>query len=156
MRHFVFVLTLLLSAAVSAQEIQNIPPGEDVIVPLSKGQAAPFEGQLFNTNTALRWGFWLEQYKFHLKLDIDTALKTCAVNKEHDQQILTLRLDADQKIEADLRARLLASEKARLAAEDESRNPPWYRSREFGTITGVIGSAVVFVLSIYAVNAAQK
>lgn len=150
------IAVLLLSSAAHAQDIQTLPPGADSIVPLRMGQAAPFDGQLFSTETALRWGFWLQQYKVHLKLDVDTALKTCAVNQASVEKIQDLQLDANQKIQADLQARLLASEKARLVAEDEARNPPWYRSREFGVVTGVVGSVVIFALSVSVIHATSK
>lgn len=155
MRHFPLLLILLVSTA-RAQEIATLPPGDDNIAAVSKGQPAPFTGQLFDTNTALRWGFWLEQYKLHLKLDVDTALKTCAVNQLHDQQVQAIQLQASQAVEKDLRARLLQSEKDRLAAEEEARNPPWFRTREFGFIIGVVGSAVVVALSISAIHAGTK
>lgn len=154
MQYALVTLMLLLCGRVAAQEIETLPPGEDTIVSVTKGQAAPFNGQLFDTNTALRWGFWLQQYKVHLKLDVDTALKTCAVNSAHDAQVFTIQLQTATAVEKDLRDRLLQSEKARLTAEEEARNPPWYRSREFGFITGIVGSAIVVALTISAVHSA--
>src|SRR6266576_2213660 len=124
-----FTVALLLLATKSyAQDIATLPAGDDRIVTLHLSQPAPFEGQLFDNNTALRWGFWLQQYKLRLKLDVDTANKTCSVRLDNAASVLKIQADTATLIQKDLRERLVASEKARLLAEDDARNPPWYRS----------------------------
>lgn len=147
------LITLLVcSSRVFAQDIQTLPPGDDQIVSLKLGQSAPFDGQLFSTNTAMRWGFWLEQYKLRLKIDVEAAKATCAVQVDHDAKVAAIQSAAADAIQKDLKSRLLNSEKARLAAEEEARNPPWYRSREFGIVTGVALAAGAVTLSIWALE----
>ena len=152
MRALVLLLCLAIPSNLLAQEIQTIPPGDDKIVPLRLNQPAPFDGQLFDTNTAIRWGFWLQQYKQRLKLDVDTVEKACAVKLDFKKTELDVRTAAAAQVQADLRVRLLESEKQRLAAEEEARNPSWHKTREFGYLMGVLLTGGAVVLGIWALE----
>src|SRR5690606_16021630 len=83
------VVTLLASnAAAQASPVESIPPGDDHIEPIRKGQPAPYDGQLFDPSTALRWANWLQQYKYRLKLDVEYEQNICKVELEHKSDLL--------------------------------------------------------------------
>ena len=135
--------------------IQTIPPGDDVITPLRKGQAAPFTGQLFDSNTALRWGNWLQQYKYRLQWDVEKQVSVCRVEKTYRDELLAAEEKRAGAVEKDLTTRLERSEQARLDAEEEARNPPWYSTTTFGVVIGVVATAVVFGVAVAAVNSTR-
>lgn len=153
----VFLLVFLMPAIVLAQTpIQTVPPGEDKITVLPKGEKAPYSGQLFDDPTALRWANWLQQYKIRLKADVEREQKMCVARMGYYKKLNKIEKERNQKIEADLRLRLKRAEEARMKAEHEARNPPWYESRTFGIIVGVIGTSAVFGLSIWAVDSLRR
>ena len=156
MKWAVFFLILLTPAALEAQTppVEPIPPGEDRIASVSVGQPAPFTGQLFDPLTALRWANWLQQYKYRLELDVGKEREMCSVEKAYRDELLAAEEKRAQKVEQDLFKRLAKSEKARLMAEEELRNPPWYSSAVFGVVVGAVASAVVFGMAIAAIDAA--
>ena len=152
----VFVACLLLPAVALAQAappVQDIPPGEDQILPLKEGEKAPFTGQLFDQPTALRWGNWLLQYQYRLDWDVKREKQTCQVETEYRDRVLEVEKQRAARIEADLVVRLERSEKARLKAEEEARSPVWYNTRTFGIAIGVVGTVSIMALSIWALEA---
>jgi hypothetical protein len=158
------ILTLLIlftSTTTWAQEeispdpIVTIPTGDDHISTLKKGQPAPFDGQLFDTDTAIRWGFWLQQYKYRLGADAKKYQQLCRVEMDFRDKKLAIEQERSEKVEKDLRDRLLRSEKARVAAEEEANDPPWYNTRVFGVIIGVVATAAVFGVAVAAVSATR-
>jgi len=152
----VFLLVFLLPSIVCAQALPPIPPGEDRIVPLPKGEKAPYSGQLFDQDTALRWANWLQQYKLRLKEEQKMCSKLSSIELRYQSKLLNIEKRRANAIESDLRARLKRSEEARLQAEHEARNPPWYTTRTFGIIVGVVGTAAIFSASIWAFSATSN
>lgn len=154
MNYKVFIAALLIPSVLYAQTppIATIPPGEDKISAVKKADPAPYDGQLYSTDTAIRWAFWLQQYKFRLKSDVETAQQICKAETDYRDKSLVIEQKRADKVEKDLTDRLLRSEKARLTAEDEARNPPWYRTREFGLVLGVIGTAGLVSLSVWVIQ----
>jgi len=151
--YWLIVLCILLfTPAVDAQEIVTIPPGDDVIISIQKGEPAPYDGQLFSVDTSIRWSFWLQQYKLRLKEDVEKERRDCKIKLDYKDKELTLRVTMHKEIERDLTERLKRSEKGRLEAEDAARNPSFWRSFEFGLITGVVISSVVAVLTAWGTN----
>lgn len=153
-----FLLVLLLPSLVWAQSppIVAVPPGDDKIVPLEEGDKAPYTGQLFDPTTALRWANWLQQYKYRLKWDVEKEQSICAVEKKYRDDLLSAEEKRAATVEKDLRARLLRSEKARLKAEEEARNPDWYNTRTFGVAVGVVATVGIVALSVWALSAVTK
>ena len=152
----IFVACLLLPATALAQAsppIQPIPTGDDKIVPVREGEKAPFTGQLFDQPTALRWGNWLLQYKYRLQWDVQKEKSVCLVEVEYRDKVLQIEKDRARAVETDLMERLERAEAARLAAEEEARNPSWYNTREFGVVLGVTGTVGIMALSIWALEA---
>ena len=156
MRWLILLVLWLSPALVMAQPspeatlppIQAIPKGADKIVPLRKGQLAPFTGQLFGPNTALRWANWLQQYKYRLKWDVTAVQQKCAVETTYRDKLLTIEKTRAKRVEKDLTTRLGRSEQARLNAEEELRNPPWYSTTAFGVIIGAVATAAVFGIAV--------
>lgn len=148
------ISVLLIPSVLYAQTppIATIPPGDDKISVIHKGDQAPSDGQLYSTDTALRWAFWLQQYKYRLKSDVEQVQQVCKAETEYRDKSLVVEKTRADKVEKDLADRLLRSEKARLSAEDEARNPPWYRTREFGLVLGVVGTARLVSLSVWVIQ----
>lgn len=135
--------------------VETIPAGDDRIVPMSKGQAAPFEGQLFEPATALRWANWLQQYKLRLKVDVEREQKMCAVQLDFSGEKLRIEREKWQTITEDYRKRLLESEKARAASEELRLHPPFFESPVFYYGLGVVTVGVISGLTIWGVSAAN-
>lgn len=148
----ILLTALLLPNAALAQEVKPvdaIPPGDDVIVVLPKGQAAPFEGQLFDNFTAMRWANWLRQYKLRLRVDVQEQKDICRVRTDAAQQLL---ISEQQKYSSVTHAYEL-----RIAEiQRTNENPPWYQTPAFYMGTGAVGTALIFVGGILLVGAAQK
>lgn len=166
MRWLLLLALLLVSTSVFPQDIHRvddispdvppieaIPPGPDKITPLRKGQLAPHDGQLFDVSTAIRWGNWLQQYKYRLVWDVEKEQQLCRAETTYRDRALEIEEERAAEVEDDMTARLLRSEKARLAAEEEARNPPWYSTWTFGTVTGVVVTAVIFGVAVAAIDA---
>ncbi len=168
MRALVVLLVLLISSSAIAQPspdpeptyekpapVDTIPPGKDKIKSVRKGQVVPFDGQLFDIDTAIRWGFWLQQYKYRLEADSIRFQQLCRVETDFRDRKLGIEKERNGKVETDLRERLLRSEKARLAAEEEARNPPWFSTTAFGVVIGVVATAAVFGIAVAAIDATR-
>ncbi len=155
-----FLIVFLLPMAALAQPspdahppVEAIPPGPDRIVSLTRGQEAPFGGQLFDPSTAIRWGNWLMQYKYRLTWDVELEQKVCTEEKTYKDSLLIIEKERSQKVETSLREALRSSEKERLEAEEAARNPSWYSTMGFGVVVGVVATAAVFALAVWAVEA---
>lgn len=133
--------------------IQTIPEGEDKIVPLRKGEPAPFGGQLFETDTAIRWGNFLLQYRYRLQWDVDLSEKKAAAEITYRDKLLVVEKDRAAKVEKDLEKRIEKVEAARLKAEERAANPPWYESRTFGMVIGVVTAVAVGAVAVAAIDA---
>ena len=152
---FIAITLLPVYAAAQTPPISTIPPGDDKIVSVKKTDPAPIDGQLYSTDTAIRWAFWLQQYKYRLKADVEQAQQVCKAETDYRDKALVIENDRNGKVEKDLTDRLIRSEKARLAAEDEARNPPWYRTTGFGVVLGVVTTAGLVSLSIWALHSVK-
>jgi hypothetical protein len=131
------LLTAAPTAYAQAVPIEVIPPGDDRIEVLPKGQPAPFDGQLFDNDTALRWANWLRQYKVRLRVDVAEQRDVCAVRTTAlQQQINVEQVKYSQAV--------TAYEQRLLQLQIEQANPPWYKSPIFYVATGVVTSALIF------------
>jgi hypothetical protein len=147
------VLLLLPATALAEPAVKDIPAGEDKITAVRKGEPAPYDGQLYDPATSLRWANWLMQYRYRLKMDVVREQEVCAIEVTHRDSLLDIEKERAKQVEADLFLRLERSEEARIVAETELRNPSWYNTREFGITLGVLGTASVMALSIWAIEA---
>jgi len=149
------VLALLISQVASAEppKVESIPPGDDVIVPLRKGDTAPFTGQLYSQDTALRWVNWIVQYRRRLELDVKREKDLRLVEVEHYSKLLKLERSRSEEMESSLRLRLKSSEDKREELQKRLNDPPWYQSVEFGVVLGILSTVGVLSLSIWALEA---
>jgi hypothetical protein len=140
-----FLIGLLWSSKAFGQDFTSNPPGDDKIEPVSKGEAVPFSGQLFDTNTALRWGNYLEQCRVRLKVDVQwqQQLGQVEVNQWKTKYELVQR--HNETIE-----RYYQEENLRLRQELES--PPFYRTPWFGVTVGVVGTVLAVSATAWLVS----
>lgn len=135
-----------------APQVTTYPPGEDKIVVVRKGDPAPYTGQLFEDNTALRWAVWLQQYRARYGLDMKAEQDSCRVRLEHGAELAAIEGDRTDKIEADLRQRLKEVDAQRLKLEEELRNPGFFKQPGFWYGVGVGTTIVAVVATAYAVH----
>jgi len=146
---------ILIGICVNAQA-DDFPPGEDQIVPLAVGERAPFDGQLYSTDTAIRWGFRLQSLRFQLGADVDRAHAECNVQTE----LLNTKLQLAQD-RFDFDTGLLRSDNEQLRSQvtdlskalAEAGDTPWWRSWTFGVIVGVVGAAALAIGGAYLAGA---
>lgn len=144
--HIVNVSFWWASVSHGQDPLPPIPAGEDVIVSLKKDAPAPFGGQLFDTNTAIRWGLWLQQFRERSQVEAERSRAVCNAELNYKDRAATIEGDRATAVYGDLMTRFQASEKGRLQAQYELANPPWYKSGTFQFTLGVLTTVtVVFV-----------
>lgn len=136
------------SVSTTIPAVIPIPPGKDVIEPIAKGKPAPFDGQIFDNDTALRWANYLEQYKLRLKIDNLYQLKVCEITTKYNDDVLKIEKDKYTTVVTDLEKRLAKAEK-------ERDNPPFYNTPWFGIGLGVVGTLAIIGLAAYGLNAVK-
>lgn len=140
----------LIASPLHAQTkpVVDVPPGEDNIVVVKKGEPAPFTGQLFDPSTALRWANWLEQYKLRLRTDVELEQKKAELGVALWQQKYSIQKDFyEQQLTLSLRTQneLLA----------KANDTPWYRSVWFGVTLGAVGTGLLVGGTAYALHATK-
>lgn len=132
--------------------VQDIPTGADKIYPLRKGDVAPYDGQLFDNATGMRWGNWLMQYKLRLNNDVayEQKLRTddaklCEERRAISDQKYAIVTDTYQSNVAIMSAQL-------TQAQYEASNPPWYRSPFFSFTLGVVTTGVMLTFTVYSLK----
>ena len=131
------MLLVLLPRLVLAQTapVTDVPPGEDVIVVVKKGDPAPFTGQLFDNATSLRWGNWLLQYKLRLKIDVEYIQRVDAAELEYQKKLVTIEQTKYLSVTTEL-------QKTVTGLQNQLANPPFYQTFWFGMTVGVALSVV--------------
>jgi hypothetical protein len=155
---------LLLSSFASAQELPNvpefkldpIPPGKDVIQDIRKGQQAPFDGMLFDNATALRFGNYIEQSRLQAELCYKTWAETRKAEQTYWKGVLRAEVESDTEIRADLQQRLAKLEEKNAELEGKlAKGPPWYNTRTFGLVLGVVGTSALVVTGAVIANSVK-
>jgi len=145
------IFLLVFPSFVLAQTpIKTVPEGEDKITPLPKGERAPYSGQLFSPDTALRWGNWIQQYRLRLKWESEYQKRTCDAEKSFLNKKLKLKEQAHDELMKDLRGRVIRLEQMNVKLKYELENPAWYNTRTFGVVLGVASTVLIFGLSLWA------
>lgn len=128
--------------------------GEDRIVPISAGDRAPFSGQLFDTDTAIRFGLRLQTCQLKLDEQVEHAGRLLVLEREHWEQRLRIETDASRAREV-LFQDALDTERGRadslLQQLVEEGDIPWYQTFGFGFAAGVATSAVLVGLMVWLV-----
>lgn len=147
MKLIALLLILTISTPALAQTpISTYPPGDDRIVSIKKGDPAPYDGQLFDTNTAFRWGNWMDQYRIRLKLDVEVQKNIDAVQIAYMNEVLKLERQQYATVTTDYQKKVQALEE-KLAAPTT-----WYGTQTFSFVMGAVCMAGVFALSIWAID----
>lgn len=138
-------------------KLKSVPEGEDKIQAVFEGRGAPYTGQLFSNETALRWANWLEQYRLQLPILLDTQRQVCLAEIAYRDNVLKFHDEGALKIQNDLTQRLERLELKNTELQVQlSKGPAWYDSREFGIVLGVVGTGALVFLSAWALNQAAK
>ena len=128
---------LLLSTSATAQvpsPFRREPPGEDVRVHLKPGEVAPFEGILFDNNTALRWAGYLEQAL--VLQELEKKERTKAIQLELDR--VAGLTEIERKRHQETQRQLLWYQWRTSELEKKVLEPiPFYRTFWFGASLGV-------------------
>ena len=132
------LLVLAMATPVAAQGPSDvpptIPPGDDVIIVLEAGQVAPWTGQFFNQDTAVRWLTTRRWYRIHVEeLRVQHSVELELVRSNYE---LRLRLVSESY------ERQVAALESSLA---EASNPPFWRRASFGLVLGVVLTAVAVI-----------
>jgi len=155
----VLVFSLLSSSAAWADDpphptaLQDIPPGPDHIVPVRKGDPVPFEGQLYDNATALRWGNWLLQYKFHLAADVQLQKKLGDADTELWRKKYELMEEKYKVVATDYQGQVAHWQTETARYRTEAENPPWYRTPLMGFAMGVVFTGFAVGAGAYAIHA---
>lgn len=143
------LLVILPAEAMADPAIVTFPPGTDKIVALKKGQEAPYDGQLFDTPTSIRWGNWLEQYQLRLKIDVEAEKKISVAQIEYMNELLKIERKQYETVTKNYQVRIVELEKKL----NEPR--PWYKSGVFQFTMGAVCMAGVFALSTWAISSTE-
>jgi hypothetical protein len=122
-------------------DVQNVPSGNDKVIPIRKGEPAPIDGQLFDNDTALRWANWLVQYKNLVRVNNTYYEKVCSIDKDLAAKKLEIQEHQYQVVTADLQKNL-------SKAQDDAANPPFYKTFWFGATIGVAVSLATVVAAV--------
>ena len=147
MKHLLPLFLSLFWATTSyAQDraVQDIPEGEDRIVAVKKGEPAPYEGQLFDNPTALRWANWLRQYELKLDADLDYARKVCEAEIRYKGELLSIEEQRYAVVTKMYQLEVAEKETQISQLRFELSHTPWYRSTWFGVTVGAVamGAAI--------------
>lgn len=133
----VVLVIAALSAPLSAAAEEA--PDDSAIVPIEQGERAPFSGQLFPTERAIRMGMMIEQLRLRLDADLERSQQLCDAHLEYRDQVLQIERE---RYTHDTGALEQAAEE--LADQlEEARRVPWWRSWGFAFGMGVLASAVL-------------
>jgi len=125
-----------------------VPSGPDVISVVKKGEPAPYDGQLFDQATAIRWANFLQQANTRLRLDPMYQYQVDKVEIDALKQVVALEQNKYKKVTDELETRLTDAQK-------EATNPPFYKTASFGFGMGVLATVVVVVGAAVLVNAVK-
>lgn len=148
----VAVLLLVLlpaNALAQAAPLEPVPPGDDVILPVKKGDTVPLAGQLFDQATAIRWGNYLQQCKMRLVADVELQKKVDDAQITYLNQVLALEREKYNQVVTDYRLRL-------GKAEAEVLSPPFYKTVWFGVTLGVVTTLLLSIATGYVLSAVSK
>lgn len=125
-----------------------VPPGDDQIEVVKKGEAAPFTGQLFGNATALRWANYLQQCHFRLAADVEFQRKTDQAEVDYQKRLVAIEAEKYARVVADLEAK---NRQLQVAQAD----PPFYRTVWFGVVVGAVAMGAAVGFSAWGLSAAR-
>lgn len=126
-----------------------VPPGDDVIVAIRKGDPAPFTGQLFDEKSALRWANYLQQYKYRLAADV-------AFQKQYDQATIDYLKKSLEDANKTAATSTQSLQLQLATAQDAAQNPPFYKTFWFGVVIGFVIAGGAVCLAAVGLSAVGK
>jgi hypothetical protein len=146
----VLLLTLLprLAWADPPAPVIAVPPGEDVIVVVKKDAPAPFTGQLFDQATALRWGNWLQQYRYRLQADVELQKKLDAADIDYQKKLVALAQEKYERVTGELEAK-------NTLLTTQLYDRPFYTSVWFGVVLGALAMGACVGLAAYGLSSTR-
>ena len=136
----------LFSSPLKAQElpqVKDIPTGNDVIISLRKGESAPYDGQLFDNPTSMRWANWLRQYKVFLPQQVELERSLGEAKAEVWKQKYNL-LEKQYTFSQNEYGKRITNLELQVAS------PPWYQTVWFGMAVGATVTATASVIAVLA------
>lgn len=112
---------------------------EDEVVPLERGDRAPFTGMLFATERAIRTGFMIENLQLRLSADVEREQALCAARLQYEERRLQLEQQR-REFEVDQLTTRVQDQAEELA---EASVVPWYRSWGFAFGMGIVASLLL-------------
>jgi hypothetical protein len=109
------------------------------------GQAAPFPGQLLTNKLAIDLGQKAEACDDRLKLELDRAAGTAAIQKDLSLKLVTIERDSAKQQAEEF-------QKALAKTKDLVEPPPWYERPPFVATVTVLVTVGVFILAVKTVE----
>ena len=153
MRNAVLAIVLLallprLAWADPIAPVVPVPPGDDKIEAVKKGDPAPFSGQLYDPATALRWANYLQQYRFRLQSDVELQKKLDQADIDYQKKLVVIEQEKYTRVVTDLEAK---NKKLQLEAAD----PPFYRTMWFGVVVGAAAAFAAVGFAAWGLSATK-
>lgn len=142
----VLVLVPRLALADPPAPVVPVPPGEDKIEAVKKGDPAPFTGQLFDQATSLRWANYLQQYRFRLTSDVELQKKLDQAEIDFQKRLVTIEQEKYTRVVTDLEEK---NKKLQLEVAD----PPFYKTVWFGIVAGGVAAFAAVGLAAWGLSA---
>jgi hypothetical protein len=146
-RYSVVRLCILNTSIYWAAETHAQNPPVDVIEPIKRGQTAPFDGQLFDTPTAIRWGLRLRDYQTLAQAQLTKEQGVCKANLDYKDSVMRAAAEKDDILINDLKQRVLRADGARVKAEYSLDHPAWYSTMWFGFGVGALSTVAVVLVA---------
>jgi hypothetical protein len=138
MRRLLFLVVTLILAWPSATFGEEASPADEV-VPIERGDRAPFSGQLFPTELAIQMGFRIERLELRLQADVQRERDSCEVRIGFEQRRLELEQERREFEIEQLTERVQEQHEELVEAEEV----PWYRSWGFAFGMGIVASIIL-------------
>lgn len=129
----------------------DLPPGDDTIEAVARGEAVPFQGMLLNTDTAIRWTNRLLWYQQALRLrseHFDDAV--VMIQGSHARELGLIEASYAREIEG-LRQDL----RDQATAFARSQDPVFYETWGFALALGVVLAGTLVGFSAWALSSAN-
>jgi hypothetical protein len=138
MRRLVFLVFAIVLAWPAVASGEEESP-EDEVVPIERGDRAPFSGQLFPTELAIQMGFRIERLELRLQADVQRERDSCEVRLGFEGRRLELEQQRREFEIEQLTERVQEQHEELLEAQEV----PWYRTWGFAFGMGIVASLLL-------------
>ncbi len=152
-KKLISIVTLIAYTLCVVPTVAYASDDEPKITTLRKGQLAPYSGTLFNTPAAAQLQVDLKFTKATCKLQTDRQLGLVRSELQLDIDLLTARLQSQQKMHTDI---LLIKNDQIKFLEGYSLEQKWHESNEFWLVTGLIAGIAVTAIAGWSLGQASR